>query len=305
MRRIGILQNPEHAKKFSDYLLSIGIDNKLDSDDKLYDWEIWVLDEDELLNAKDELQSFLLSPDAEKYTQAEKQADEIREQIISELKEHQKKQIKANQIIQNKIAGSSQSLTLTNIFILISIFVFLFSEFGKSTKYTHFLFITEYFRENNYAFWSNKLPEIFSGQIWRLITPIFLHFNFLHIFFNMWWLKDLGNIIEYKQGKKFFAFLLLSIALASNLSQFFMSGPMFGGMSGVIYGLFGYIWIRGKFDPSSGYYIDQSTVYILIGWLFLCMTGLLGPIANTAHVAGLLAGMAFGFIFSGKIKLSK
>ena len=65
-------------------------------------------------------------------------------------------------------------------------------------------------------------------------------------------------------------------------------------MSGVIYGLFGYAWMRGRFDPSSGMQLNPQTVFILMAWLVICLVGIM-PIANVAHVSGLLVGMAIGY----------
>ena len=69
---------------------------------------------------------------------------------------------------------------------------------------------------------------------------------------------------------------------------------MFGGMSGVLYGLFGYLWMKGRFEPELGLALSPRLILLLIGWLFLCMTGVLGSVANTAHVAGLAVGMVIG-----------
>jgi len=73
---------------------------------------------------------------------------------------------------------------------------------------------------------------------------------------------------------------------------------LFGGMSGVNYALIGYVWIRGRFDPAAGLHLDrQSLIYALI-WFVLCFTKLLGPVANYAHGAGLMVGMAWAFVDS-------
>jgi membrane associated rhomboid family serine protease len=138
------------------------------------------------------------------------------------------------------------------------------------------------------------LPEVRRGELWRLITPIFIHFSWMHILFNMLWLKDLGSMIEARQGSGFLTIMVLVTAIASNLAQFLAVGPDFGGMSGVVYALMGYIWIRGKLDPGSGLFLHPSTVMMMIIWFFVCWTGAVGHVANFAHAGGLLAGMAWG-----------
>jgi GlpG protein len=94
------------------------------------------------------------------------------------------------------------------------------------------------------------------------------------------------------------ALQVIGIGLLSNVAQYFMGVSYFGGMSGVVYGLFGYVWVRSKLQPSSGYFMDRTNLILMIVWLFLCMTGAVGRVANTAHVSGLLIGMAWGFLAS-------
>ena len=143
------------------------------------------------------------------------------------------------------------------------------------------LFITDFTASDGFIKWNKHLPEILHGQLWRLVTPIFIHFGVLHIFFNMLWLRDLGSMIEGRQSSWLLAVLVLVIAACSNLAQFCFGGPMFGGMSGVVYGLLGYIWMRGKFDPGSGLYLHPSTVTMMIIWFFACFTPALYPTLPT------------------------
>lgn len=67
-------------------------------------------------------------------------------------------------------------------------------------------------------------------------------------------------------------------------------------MSGVVYALFGYVWMKGRYQPHLGMGVRQQTVLVMLGWLVLCMTGWVGPIGNAAHVMGLIVGMAFGYV---------
>lgn len=138
---------------------------------------------------------------------------------------------------------------------------------------------------------SGLLYEVGRGQIWRLITPIFLHLSFLHLLFNMMWFKDLGYLIENHFGKYFLIKFILVSGIISNLLQYFVSGPQFGGMSGVLYGMLGLIWVHKKINASFEYPLPKFDIGMMIGWFFLCLTGLLGPIANTAHGAGLVVGI--------------
>lgn len=89
--------------------------------------------------------------------------------------------------------------------------------------------------------------------------------------------------------------LILTTSLTSNFAQYLVSGPLFGGMSGVLYGLFGYIWIRGWREPDVPYKQPKIFIIITLVGLGLCWTGLLGNIANTAHIVGLLTGMIWAY----------
>lgn len=144
------------------------------------------------------------------------------------------------------------------------------------------------------------------GEVWRLITPIFIHFGLVHIVFNMLWMKDLGPLIERRWSSRTLVTLVLVSAVLSNVAQFlvnwdFKNGVRYanalsGGMSGVVYALLGYVWIRGRLDPMAGIRLPQSMVLMMLGWLVLCMTGILGHIGNTAHAVGLLVGVIGAWI---------
>ena len=133
-----------------------------------------------------------------------------------------------------------------------------------------------------------------SGEIWRLIGPAFLHYSLLHIVFNMMWLKSLGEAVEYERGTSKFLLLCLAIAVTSNVAQLYWSGPNFGGMSGVVFGLIGYVWMKGKTQPQHGIGMTHQSITFAILWLVLCMTGTFGAIANGAHLIGFLTGIVIG-----------
>jgi GlpG protein len=133
-----------------------------------------------------------------------------------------------------------------------------------------------------------------SGEIWRLITPIFIHFGPTHLLFNMLVLYDLGRLIEKAQGTKRLALLVVVIGVGSNIGQYLIGGPGFGGMSGVLYGMVGYIWLRSQCDPASGLMISPMTLGVMLVWFFLCLFGIIPGVANGTHAIGLVMGIIWG-----------
>lgn len=139
------------------------------------------------------------------------------------------------------------------------------------------------------------LPEVRSGQIWRLFTPALLHFGWPHILFNLWTFWDLGRAIEQRRGPGTLIGLVVGLGVISNLGQYLAAGPHFGGLSGAIYGLLGYIWMLGRHRPEAGLGLHPQMVFMMLFWFVLCLVGAMGPhIANMAHAVGLVAGMWWG-----------
>jgi len=142
----------------------------------------------------------------------------------------------------------------------------------------------------------------FEHQYWRILSPSFLHFGWLHLVFNCLWLWELGGKIERSFGSLVLLAQFFFIAAISNLAQYLWAGPsLFGGMSGVVYGLLGFCWLESRINPESSLRLPPVLIWFMLGWLFVCMTGLVeavgfGAIANSAHVGGLLSGAFLGVV---------
>jgi len=152
--------------------------------------------------------------------------------------------------------------------------------------------------------------DLQQGQYHRLLSPIFLHFGLLHLVFNSLWLSMLGAKIETLEGSFHLLFLVIVSGTVSNMSQYYWSGSIyFGGMSGVIYALLGYVWIKHKIAPQQFPALPKGLMGFMVGWLLLCMTGILKiavgiGVANAAHLGGLLVGLLIGLVFALKAQLS-
>lgn len=173
-------------------------------------------------------------------------------------------------------------MTLTILVICLILYLLSYTQMGDQL-YDYLMFST---KDESAHFFS-----LTRGEWWRVLTPIFLHMNVLHILFNMLWFKDLGNVIEYNFSIRFYLLFVLFVALVSNLLQYFVQGPSFGGMSGVLYGMLGFLWVFKRAHPNFTFGIPDRDMTIMLVWFVLCLTGFLGPIANLAHAGGLSAGM--------------
>jgi GlpG protein len=134
-------------------------------------------------------------------------------------------------------------------------------------------------------------------QLWRWFTPMLLHFSLTHLVFNLAWWLYLGRQFEQRLGLVMLLNVTLSVALISNAAQYFMVNPNFGGLSGVVYGLFGYFWIAGRLNPAQGLSISPGLVGFMLLWLLLGFFDVLWvSMANWAHLGGLLAGMGWAWL---------
>ena len=184
---------------------------------------------------------------------------------------------------------------VTVLLVLLSVIGYLLVTYDRDYSLVSWLTYFDFERQGGSIVWSVP-PE----QLWRLITPIFLHFSALHIVFNMLWLWELGRRIEHKEGSLRYSAIVLAIGLGSNVIQsVFSQVGIFGGMSGVIYGLLGFCWLWSFWRPRDSYHIRPAVIGVMIGWLVLCFFGFAallgaGAVANAAHVGGLLVGMLLG-----------
>ena len=294
MRPIGEIDNEEQAQRFGDYLLASGIPCDIEEEEE-GTWSIWVHDDDQIEQAESELAHFNHKPEDSRYKEAKAKAEKIRHEEAKADKVAAKRQVD----VRTQVFGQEARVTpyLTFFMIGLCVMAAFFTKVGTAPEANAQWTITEYVKDGSMIRWLPGLPEIKSGHLWRVITPIFLHFGFMHVIFNLYWLHYLGGGLEGSLGLFKFALFILFTAALSNIGQYIVEGsPSFGGMSGVNYALFGYIWIRGDRDPSFGIQLDRSTITLLLIWFAICFTGLVGNIANTAHTVGLIAGAAWGWL---------
>jgi GlpG protein len=177
----------------------------------------------------------------------------------------------------------------------------LFTGFGDQFSAIRLLSFLDFRIQGEYLYFA-PIDHTLNAQWWRLVTPMFIHFGILHLAMNSLWFWELGKRIEARHTAFTLVALSLLFSVTSNVAQYLYSGPsLFGGLSGVLYGLLGYCWIFQKCAPNAVFRLPPGVVGMMLIWLVVCMTGLVGAlgfgaIANAAHVGGLVMGCVCGAI---------
>ncbi|WAS91750.1 rhomboid family intramembrane serine protease [Nannocystis punicea] len=280
MRKLTELPSEADAGHLVDRLLVAGIDSEIRT---RAPWEVWVLDDDDLPRAAQLIADFKPGERAPDVVRA---AAELR-------KERERRQSRAGRrmvvVADRWRGGSVDTLGPVTLFLVVgSVLVALYSDFGDPATMTIQNLSIEPW--DSYEF----LGKVQDGEVWRLVTPMFIHFGPLHLLFNCMWAWQLGRQIEHNHGPLTMIGLVLLSEIPGGLGQYLVTGPNFGGMSGVVYGLFGFVWMQARYAPARGYQIDDRTTAMIMVWFVACATGLLGPIANIGHAGGLVAGLLAG-----------
>lgn len=267
MKCITQFTNPRMAQAFVDYMATRGV--RLHIEQQQHSYELWLDDEDQLISTESELSQFMRDPNHPRYQAASWQSGTTRLRM-----EYPRGQFLTN------LRERAGPLTMSVMVICIAIFI-LMQIVGDETVLS-------------WLSWPDGPGQYF--QIWRWVSHIFLHFSLLHIVFNLLWWWYLGGAIEKRLGSgKLFVITVIS-ALLSGWMQAKFSGIWFGGLSGVVYALMGYCWLRGERDPQSGVFLERGLIVFSVLWLVVGYYGLFGmDIANMAHFTGLLVGLAMAF----------
>lgn len=278
-------QEHRAALAFSDYLKTIGIDNSIDVEPNRF--ALILHDEQLLTRARQELEIFLQNPQNARYWQSSWQTGQI---IQQPLDQHS---MGITEVIKNLWARAG---ILTLLISILCIFTYvLFAADPKAI----------------FAALSYPLNPKHSIEYWRFLTPIFLHFSLMHLIFNLIWWWDLAGLIERTQSKMQLLGVFLATALLSNFGQSLAleNANNFGGLSGVVYGLLGYVWLYPLANPKVEFRLNPAIIIFMIVWLTIGYSGILdniiGKMANEAHLIGLLTGVILGCAFGMLHRLTR
>lgn len=257
-------KHAQYAQTFVDYMKTKGIIVRMESDAK-EDYALFLDSDDEntLIIVKSALNAYLENPLAPHYTNASWQ-------IGSNLIHRPSKLFTLSLPNIISVGGLTKLITATCVFCYMLLLLF-----GKNILLAYL----GYPIDANYT------------QFWRYFTPVFIHFSLLHLVSNLVWWWYLGGMIEKYRGIYKLLEILILAAILGNYATAEVSGPYFGGLSGVVYALMGYVWLYGEKVKTSTIRFDRGMLIIAIVWLIAGYSGWLGAIANTAHLVGLMIGL--------------
>lgn len=270
MIQLLVLGDARMAQALVDYLATLGIPCELTQSE--LGVSVWLADERRLAQAQQEVKRFLSEPNHPRYMEASWQSG------------HADARIDYSKGMTDPVTDFlHQAGPLTLVVIITCLAIYALDAIGLPIF-------------DELAF-HPTLAQFTDWQAWRYVTPAFIHFSVVHLVFNLLWWWYLGGQIEQRLGSgKLFILLIVGAALP-NIAEFFASGPRFGGLSGVVYALLGYSWLRARLQPDCGLAMPPALMGFMLVWLVLGFLDMLGtPTANMAHLAGLLVGLAQGWL---------
>lgn len=144
----------------------------------------------------------------------------------------------------------------------------------------------------------NFALRVQDGEIWRLLTALFLHGGLLHVALNMFALYQAGQVVERLFGRAGFMAVYLGAGLLGNLaSLWWRQGAVSIGASGAIFGVYGallaYLMIQRGSVPAEVFREMRSGTLGFLGYSLFAGFAIAG-IDNAAHLGGLLGGLILG-----------
>ena len=149
-------------------------------------------------------------------------------------------------------------------------------------------------------------PALFLYYPWTIITSLFLHANFAHLFYNMIALFFFGSFFETWYGERRFLKLYFLSGILGNIAYLLYDpNSMIPGVgaSGCIYGIIGALAILHPRMIVYVNFIPVPLIFLAILWLMVSIIGTIFPygmIAHQAHLAGLLFGFLYGYMLKKK-----
>jgi membrane associated rhomboid family serine protease len=141
-------------------------------------------------------------------------------------------------------------------------------------------------------------PRLLEDRPWTLITHMFVHASFDHLFWNMLFLFFFGTELERRVGEGRFIIIYFLSGVVAALAQIFVFPGVLVGASGALYGVLGCLALIAPEIRVLVFFVIPLSIrwaVVLFALIDLLMMGSADSIAHLAHISGLFVGLAFGY----------
>ncbi|GAB3795520.1 rhomboid family intramembrane serine protease [Virgibacillus kimchii] len=238
----------------------------------------------------EETARLLKEVDASDLPQEKEQEDMVdKEKKVDEYKHYLKSEVDRKQRETEEVFSYGKPF-YTYILLITNMIIFFIMEAAGNSQSVETLI----------EFGAKYNPAIIEGEWWRIISSMFLHIGFLHLFMNMLAVYYLGSIVERIFGSGRFMFIYFLAGIGGGLASFAFSMNVSAGASGALFGLFGTLLYFGiNYKQIFLQTMGRGVLLVIIINIVFGFT--IPQIDNAAH----LGGLVFGFIASAIVHLPK
>lgn len=253
--------------------------------------ELWLADERHLAEARSFLQAW--------------QSGEIQLELVAQAEGQQRSRHADG---SGGFAGAARAAPFSLVLVLLGIIGYVIASWAPDTGWMWGLTFQNFQMTASGLMHEPVLQPYSRGEFWRVITPTFLHFNALHIVFNALWIWEFGRRLERYFSLLAYLNIFFVTAIGANIVQYLTAtNAPFGGLSGVVYGYMGVLFVASRIAPHPALAVPPGIFGFMLVWLALGVFGVIdlfmpgsGSVGNGAHLGGLLFGLLIGYLLLHK-----
>lgn len=289
MRQLTHFEKEASALRFRDFILSEGIEATVNPS-REGGFIFWVHDEDRLEDARRLLEIFERDANSPEIQAKLREAQKKRQREMAEAAQLQRR-LESIERAQRDAETRANRAGPVTLFLILSIVGFaamaLLAQGEAGVRQV-------------YEVLQGSREKIESGEVWRLITPVFIKHGLprpmavLSILFSAFWLRTLVTPIEWMKGSLHVFIMFIVSATIQTVAELYSTGVSVGGVLGLITTFYVYIYTRGQLDPTMPIRLRPETHF----WFILWVVFTLASPAATLFIPRLIAGGLVGAVWA-------
>jgi len=150
------------------------------------------------------------------------------------------------------------------------------------------------------------VPAVFLDRPWTIVTNMFVHAGFFHLFVNMITLFFFGTFLARLVGQNKFLLLYFGGGILGNIFYILLGEPISiaVGASGAVYAIAGALVVMMPKLRVYLYFIVPMPLWVVVLVFFgiWSIPGFIPGIAWQAHIGGLIFGLIAGYFFRRRMR---